>query len=70
MHTRSQLFTSLDGMKMRQQRNSISSNHSRDAAKDPLLGKETEEDLKWIEEHIPSSFVDAYVEHLLSCHYL
>lgn len=48
---------SSDGIKMRQQRNSISGNSST-GSKDGILSKETEDDLKWVEENIPSSFVD------------
>lgn len=46
-------------MKMRQQKNS---NHvDTNNIKESVISKETEENLKWIEENIPTSLVDAYV---------
>ncbi|RWS28673.1 transmembrane protein 87A-like isoform X1 [Leptotrombidium deliense] len=48
-----------DGMKMRQQRNCVNSNYTSHGVKEALLSKEAEEDLKWIEDNIPTSFVDA-----------
>ncbi|RWS01637.1 transmembrane protein 87A-like isoform X1 [Dinothrombium tinctorium] len=51
-----------DGMKMRQQRNnsgSSTNNYITSHNKESVISKEAEEDLKWIEENIPSSFVDA-----------
>lgn len=47
-------------MKMRQQR--TNSNHmvnDLNTAKENIISKETEENLKWIEENIPSSLADA-----------
>jgi hypothetical protein len=58
-----QVSDAFDGMKMRQQqRHSVSgqSNYSLlKPSKEAILSKETEDDLKWVEENIPSSFVDA-----------
>ncbi|KAI1295467.1 Transmembrane protein 87A [Halotydeus destructor] len=52
------------GMKMRpQRRNSTGGNSS--TSKDALLSKETEDDLKWVEDNIPSSLVDAAIPVLI-----
>jgi len=42
---------------MRPHRNSISRQSS--GSKEALLSKETEDDIKWLEENIPASLVDA-----------
>ncbi|XP_053213819.1 transmembrane protein 87A-like isoform X2 [Panonychus citri] len=52
------------GVKMRQQSSGSSSNHQH-KAKDAILSAEAEEDLKWIEENIPSSLVDAALPALI-----
>jgi hypothetical protein len=44
-------------MKMRQQRNSA--NHFETNNKESVISKETEDNLKWIEENIPTSLVDS-----------
>lgn len=51
-----------DGMKLRQSV-SVDENHLFDSetlkAKDSILSRETEEDLKWVQENINSAFVEA-----------
>ena len=53
-----------DGVKMRQQSSGSSSNQQQ-KTKDAILSREAEEDLKWIEENIPSSLVDAALPALI-----
>jgi len=52
-----------DGMKMRQQRNNT--NHLETNNKESVISKETEDNLKWIEENIPTSLVDSALPALI-----
>jgi hypothetical protein len=56
-------YEAFDGMKMRQQRNSA--NHFETNNKESVISKETEDNLKWIEENIPTSLVDSALPALI-----